>query len=125
MGESPLWELLVEGRGFVLGTRVRERAYETVKRTWPGSLGLLELSRVAVELDSDLGLISPFLTIDSNKVRLTLQLSFADANDPAFLERFSKYQGPKNTRDLNASASLVVPDLTHHFVEFNLRTPDP
>ncbi|OGP51929.1 MAG: hypothetical protein A2Y79_05765 [Deltaproteobacteria bacterium RBG_13_43_22] len=120
MGESPLWELLVEGRGFVLGTLVRERAYETVKRTWPGSLGLLELSRVAVELDSDLGLICPFLTIESDKVRLTLQLSFADAKDPAFLERFSKYKGPKNTRDLNASASLVVPDLTHHFVEFRL-----
>jgi hypothetical protein len=57
MGERPLWELLVDGRGFVLGTRVRERAYDTVKRKWPQSLGLLELSRVAVELNSDLGLI--------------------------------------------------------------------
>src|SRR5260370_34138307 len=32
MGQTPLWEFLVEGRGFVLGTRVRERAYDTVKR---------------------------------------------------------------------------------------------
>ena len=120
MGESPLWELLVEGRGFVLGTRIRERAYETIKRTWPASLGLLELSRVAVELISDLGLICPFLTIKSKKVRLTLQLNFTDAKRPAFLEKLSKYDGPKNTRDLNASASLVVPDLRDHFAEFTL-----
>ncbi len=120
MGERPLWELLVEGRGFVLGTRVRERAYDTVKRTWPRSLGLLELSRVAVELNSDLGLICPFLMVESDRIRLTLQFSFADAQDPGFLDRFSKYDGPKNTADLNASADLVLPDLSDHFAEFTL-----
>ena len=120
MDQSPLWELLVEGRGFVLGTRVRERAYETVRRTWPTSLGLLELSRVAVELNSDLGLICPFLSTDSDKVRLTLQLSFSDAKNPEFLDRLSKFDGPKNPRDLNASASLVLPDLRDHSVEFRL-----
>lgn len=120
MGENPLWELLIEGRGFILGTRVRERAYDTVKRIWPRSLGLLELSRVAVKLNSDLGLICPFLTLDSDRVRLTLQISFADAQDPGFLDRFSKYDGPKNTADLNASADLVCPDLSDHFAEFTL-----
>jgi len=120
MDERPLWELLIVGRGFILGTRVRERAYDTVKRTWPKSLGLLELSRVAVELNSDLGLICPFLTIESDRVRLTLQLSFADAEDAVFLERLSKYDGPKNTADLNASADLVLPDLSNHFAEFTL-----
>jgi hypothetical protein len=120
MGESPLWELLIEGRGFILGTRVRERAYDTVKRTWPKSLGLLELSRVAVYLNSDLGLICPFLTVESDRVRLTLQLSFTDAKDAGFLERLSKYDGPKNTADLNASADLVLPDLSNHFAEFTI-----
>jgi hypothetical protein len=120
MGESPLWELLVEGRGFVLGECIRERAYETVKRTWAASLGLLELSRLAAEVNSDLGLICPFLTIEANKARLTLQLNFVDAKDPAFLERLSKHNGLKNTRHLNASAPLVVPDLREHFVEFTL-----
>lgn len=120
MGEVPLWELLIEGKGFVLGTRVRERAYDTVKRTWPRSLGLLELSRVAVELNSDLGLICPFVTRESDRVRLTIQLSFADAKNPAFLDKLSRYDGPKNTADLNASAELVVPDLSDHFAEFTL-----
>ena len=120
MGKCPLWELLVEGRGLVLGTGVRQRAYETVKRTWPRSLGLLELSRVAVELNSDLGLICTFLTVGVDRVRLTLQLNFVDAQNPDFLDRFSKYDGPKNIADLNASADLVLPDLSDHFAEFTL-----
>lgn len=120
LGENPLWELLVEGRAFVLGTRIRKLAYETVKRTWPTSLGLLELSRVAVELDSDLGLICPFLTIEGDKARLTVRISFADAQNPEFLERLSSYAGPKNTADLNASVDLVVPDLRDYFVDFRI-----
>lgn len=120
MGENSLWELLVEGRGFVLGTDVRKLAYETIKRAWPKSLALLELSRVAVELNSDLGLICPFLVTESDKIRLTLQISFADAKNPDFLERFSRYAGPKNTADLNPSADLVLPDLSEYFTEFAL-----
>lgn len=120
MGERPLWELLVDGRGFVLGTRVRERAYDTVKRKWPQSLGLLELSRVAVELNSDLGLITPFLVVEAERMRLGFYLNFADAKDPGFLDRLASYDGPKNTADLNASADLVRPDLKEYFVEFPL-----
>lgn len=125
MGARPLWEFLVEGRGFVLGTRVRERAYDTVKRKWPRSLALLELSRVAVELNSDLGLILPFLTLESGRRWLTFRLSFPDAKDPSFLDRFAKYDGPKNTADLNASADLVLPDLSEYFVEFPIENAAP
>ena len=120
MGQTPLWEFLVQGRGFVLGTCVRERAYDTVKRAWPRSLGLLELSRVAVELDSDLGLICPFLMVEAGRLRLTIHINFVDANDPGFLSRCSNYSGPKNTADFNASVDLVPPDLREYFVEFPL-----
>jgi len=51
---------------------------------------------------------------------LTLQLNFVDAQNPDFLDRFSKYDGPKNIADLNASADLVLPDLSDHFAEFTL-----
>ena len=120
MGSQPLWELLVEGRAFILGTRVREMAYETVKRTWPRSMGLLELSRVAVQLNSDLGLICPVVKIDGSTARLTLELEFADARNPEFLQRFSLFDGPKNTADLNALVPLVTPDLSDLFVEFKI-----
>lgn len=120
MGAAPLWELLVEGRAKILGTRIRKLAYETVKRKWPNSLGLLELSRVAALLDSDLGLIWPLITIDGKRASLKLYLNFADATDEGFLERFSKFDGPKNTADLNASSEIVPPDLTNYFVEFTI-----
>lgn len=120
MGAAPLWELLVEGRAIILSTRIRKLAYETVKRTWPNSLGLLELSRVAVFLDSDLGLIWPLITINGRRASLKLYLNFADATNESFLERFSKFDGPKNTTDLNASSAIVPPDLTNYFVEFKI-----
>ncbi len=119
-GPRPLWELLVEGRGYVLGTRVRERAYETLKRQWPKTLGLLELSRVAVELGSDLGLSVPILSRDGNIARLRVYLNFEDAKNPEFLERFGNYSGPKNTADLNSQTSLVRPDLSEYFAEFKI-----
>jgi hypothetical protein len=120
MSTQPLWELLIEGRGFVLGTQVRQRAYETIKRKWPNSLGLLELSRVAVELNSDLGLISPVITINQGTAVMNMYLNFEDAQKREFLEKFSKYDGPKNTADLNQHPDLVVPDLTEYFVQFNV-----
>jgi hypothetical protein len=115
--ESPLWELLVDGRAFILGTRVRQLAYETVKWTWPRSLGLLELSRIAVELNSDLGLIWPMLIREGNTFSLRLYPNFRDAKDTKFLEKLSKYSGPKNTADLNLATDLVLPDLSEYFVE--------
>lgn len=118
--EDPLWELLVDGRGLVLGTEVRQRAYDTVKRVWPKSLGLLELSRVAVELHSDLGLIAPILTQDGNNAALKLYLNFQDAKREDFLRKLAAFDGPKNTVDLNAQTDLVVPDLRGYFVQFRL-----
>jgi hypothetical protein len=63
-GPDPVWELVVDGRGLVLGTELRKAAYEVVKATWPRSLALLELARLGVELDSDLGLIVPMAVRD-------------------------------------------------------------
>ncbi len=119
-GPRPLWELLVQGRGFVLGTRVRERAYESVKRAWPRSLGLLKLSRVAVELGSDLGFIAPLLTVDGNLARLKVCLNFEDARNPEFLTRLGAHKGPKNTADLNQHTDLVLPDLSGYRAEFRI-----
>lgn len=110
-GDSPVWELLVDGRAVVFGTALRERAYEVVKRTWPGSLALLELSRVAVDLQSDLGLIAPMILGEGSNRRVDFAMNFRDATDASFLERFARYDGPKNTTDLRPESDLVLPDL--------------
>jgi hypothetical protein len=117
-GANPIWELLVEGRALILETSLRERAYQVLVAEWPKSLPFLELSRVAVPLGSDLGVISPIVTVGMNKGRIDMMMNFADATNDAFLERFAEYTGPKNTKDLNASSALVVPDLRHLSTEF-------
>lgn len=118
--DEPIWELLIDGRGLVLGADVRQRAYETVKRSWPQSLGLLELSRVAVELGSDLGMIAPVITQKGRSAELKLYLNFSDAKNENFLNRLKAYDGPKNVTDLNQSSDLVCPDLSDQFVQFQM-----
>jgi hypothetical protein len=110
-GDHPVWEVLVDGRAVVFGTALREAAYEVVKQVWPRSLALLELSRVAVELGSDLGLITPMVLGSTNDHRVDFAMNFADATDQGFLERFAEYAGPKNTADLGPESDLVLPDL--------------
>jgi len=110
-GDHPVWELLVEGRAVVFGTQLREAAYEVVKQVWPRSLALLELSRVAVELRSELGVIAPMVHGQSNDYRVDFAMNFVDATNQEFLERFARYDGPKNTNDLGPGSDLVLPDL--------------
>jgi hypothetical protein len=112
LGDEPIWEIVVDGRALILGTDLRETAYETVKAAWPASLSLLELARVAVELDSDLGLITPLQMDDRGRPRVRYAMNFKDAKDEAFLRRFGSFTGPKNMRDLRPDSDLVVPDLT-------------
>jgi hypothetical protein len=110
-GQRPVWELLVDGRAVIFGTSLREAAYEVAKRTWPRSLALLEMSRVAVELDSDLGLIAPIVLGPANDQRVDFAMNFIDARNQEFLKRFADYDDPKNTADLGPAAELVLPDL--------------
>jgi hypothetical protein len=117
-GADPIWELLFEGRALIVGTGLRERAYKVLATAWRQTLALLELSRVAVVLGSDLGVVSAIVTHDGNKGRLGVGINFADATNEAFLERLRKYTGPKNTKDLNASSDLILPDLSHLSAEF-------
>jgi hypothetical protein len=116
LGPDPIWETLVDGRALVLGTDLRKVAYETVKRIWPTSLPLLELARVGVELNSDLGLISALLLKDGDRLRVGYAMNCKDAKDEAFLERFWAFEGPKNTEDLTPDSELILPDLRQaHF----------
>jgi hypothetical protein len=106
-----MWELVVDGRAFVFGTELREQAYEIVKATWPSSLGALELARLGVELGSDLGLITALAVGDAKRVRVDYYMNFVDAEDPDFLTRLGKFDGPRRYSDLGPDFDLVLPDL--------------
>jgi hypothetical protein len=55
-GKLPIWETIVEGRMIVLGTNLRNRAYETIRREYPRSVTLLEIARLAAWVGSDSGI---------------------------------------------------------------------
>lgn len=84
-GDEPIWETIVEGRVFVLGTELRRRAFDVVQKSFPESLGLLEISRAAAWVDSDLGNISASLVSEEENVSVQYFMDFRDANDPEFL----------------------------------------
>jgi hypothetical protein len=107
----PIWELLVDGRALVMGAELRERAYATIKETWPASLALLELARLGVALGSDLGAITAMVFRRDHSFTVEYAMNFVDATNPVFLERFAKFDGPKNTGDLTPASRLITPDL--------------
>jgi hypothetical protein len=88
---EPIWEALVEGRMIVLGTELRQRAYEIVKSFFPESLTLLEIGRIAAWIDSDLGNTMGWLLSDGDKLRLRYYMDMRDAENPAFLAKLSGY----------------------------------
>ncbi len=114
-GEDPTWEILIDGKAIVFGTALREAAYETVKRVWPDSLPLLELARVGVELNSDIGLITPMLRDDKDGTEVVYCINMQDAKNETFLNRLAEFDGPKNTADLNYESDLIPPDLRRGF----------
>lgn len=125
-GKAPTWEMLVEGRLIVLGTDLRTRAYEIVKADSPRSLSLLELSRLASEINSDLGSMSAFLLATSTGAKLTYLLNMEEANDPAFLARLKIHTEDPRTQvnrvDLSGNHGSLgeVPNLTRYEFEFSL-----
>jgi hypothetical protein len=115
MSGEPLWELVIDGRALILGKQVRETAYGTVKRKWPGSLPILELARLAVEVDSDLGLIAAHLTGVPPDRTVAYYMNTVDANDPEFVRRIRDHAGPVNHADLEGLEEAVIPDLRPRF----------
>ena len=78
--KKPLPELLLQGRFWIYGTRVRKRAYEVIKKRGLNSLAILELSRLAPEFGCDLGTIAPWVRKGGDGVPiLTSVMKYEDA----------------------------------------------
>ena len=117
--EDPIWETMVEGRVIILGTELRERAYQVVKSHWPKSLMLLEISRLAALIGSDLGSIHAYLDELETEYLVDYRMNVQDAENAEFLSNLSNLMQsdhPKNWADLDPwieSGSFGhTPDLT-------------
>jgi hypothetical protein len=83
--KTPHLESLLNGRFWILGTTVRQRAYETIKRHWPNALALLELARLAVDFSSDFGSIAPWLKQEDGRIILRHIIRYDEKEGPAIL----------------------------------------
>ena len=88
--EDPVWEVILEGRAMVLGTELRNKAYDLVKGCWPDSLGMLELSRLAAWAGSDLGTIHAFIIDSENHYSLNFYINMEDSDNPEFNAKISE-----------------------------------
>lgn len=86
----PIWETVIEGRIIVLGTDLRNRAYEVIKKEFPQALGILEIARQAAWIGSDLGNVVAWLTEDQDNILMNYLMDWRDATNPDFLKRLER-----------------------------------
>jgi hypothetical protein len=120
--DIPVWETIVDGRAVVWGTELRERAYSLLQREFPYAMDMLEVARIAAHLGSDLGQSTAWLTHPaSGRFELAYYMDFRDAENPEFLDRLEKYDGPRNVKDLApGKATFGLPDLLPYGSKFTI-----
>lgn len=121
---NPHWELLVKGKLVITDDNAIKLAYETVKRLWPRSLPLLELSRISALIGSELGHCVPvILKLSENDFGLRHIINLEDAKNDEFLERLKRYMALNNISPLvSHDIELVTPDLRKAAFDFSIDT---
>jgi hypothetical protein len=117
---APVWELLVQGRAVICGTELRQRAYKVISEKFPDSVSILEISRIAAHIGSDLGHVSAWvIRKGDSSLNLSFFLDMRDADRPEFLDRFRQYDGPRNYHDLAVGREYFrVPDFREFSTAF-------
>jgi hypothetical protein len=116
-GAQPIWEVVVSNRAYVLGTELRERAYQVIKRYLPDALAILEMGRLAAAAGSDLGNVACNIFDDGDHVSSRHLLDMRDADNPVFLRRVGELLAaghPKRQEALDVGAeqgTFTVPDM--------------
>ena len=126
-GQTPVWELIVDGRAVVYGTDLRERAYKILKDEFPLCVSILEVGRIAATLESDLGQTSAWLAqVSETEYSLDYYLDLRDADNPEFLQKLGGYVRPKNHADLAVGGdTFTVPDFRRFSEVFAISEPFP
>jgi hypothetical protein len=122
LSDSPVWEIIVDGRAVISGTGLRQRAYDLTARIFPNALDTLEVARLAATVGSDLGQTTAWITrAASDRLRLAYYLDMRDAENPEFLDRLGKYDGPKNMKDLALGKEMFgLPDFRQFGCDFTV-----
>jgi hypothetical protein len=90
--ENPVWEIIASGVALILDSDVRRRCSELVERTFPESHIPILMARIASEVGTRGGLISPFLLReDDRNLRLVYLESDSEFHDPAVIAKMSEH----------------------------------
>lgn len=114
---EPVWEALAEGRVVLLGTELRQRAFEQLSNEFPDSTALLETARLAAWIGSDLGNVAAFLRVHDQIASLDYLLDMRAASDPDVVRQLGELREsghPINWPAIGESiqlGSFVLPDL--------------
>ncbi|MCE6978512.1 hypothetical protein EI534_14180 [Pseudomonas frederiksbergensis] len=84
---NPIWEVLIDGAVTIWGTALRERAYKLAKDRTPMAACLMEISRLAATIGSDLGHIGALVKAENDHHLVSFHIDMQDAENPAFLEK--------------------------------------
>ena len=110
---DPLWEYIVEGRGVIWGTALRNKAYEIIRQQAPLSVGQAELGRIAVELGSELYHIAPYIQrIGQTRFRVSYYGDERQQNDD-FMHVLGRHIAKANRSTINWNAINLLKDDTY------------
>ena len=108
---DPLIELVVSGRAAVVDRELREAAYQVVASTWPKSLPLLELGRLAAKVGSDLGMIAGVPMYAEAGVRVRYILNMVDASNEIVMRRLRDFIDAAGISSPLTNDEITLPDL--------------
>ncbi|HEK1766742.1 TPA: hypothetical protein SMR47_000630 [Pseudomonas putida] len=113
--DFPIWEVLVDGAVTIWGTELRRRAYQLSIDRAPLSASLLEISRIAASVGSDLGHISALVSLEGEHQLVSFFIDMQDAYDSLFLTSVEEYVKANpdqiNRRDLAVGGDIFkLPD---------------
>lgn len=121
---DPLWELIMEGTAEILDDDFKKRAFNVIKNQQPETLALLELSRIARDLDFQLGHIVSWvkpIPDSNNKAQVVYIIKAEEQEKEKLLELVQNYEKPMKL-DLIKNKSLYnVPELSGESFEIPLK----
>lgn len=120
--KDPTWETIVNGRALVRDMAVRKKAYADVKSRFPRSEVFMEMARLAGEVGSDGGLVTPFLQrAGQNTLRLAYCMYDKDFHDEAVIKKIAAHPDAKNLHRLMSENEIFdTPDLRPWSQDFSL-----
>lgn len=121
----PIWETLVTGRIYILGTELRNKSRELIEKHFPKSVALAETARLAAWAGADLGNTCGFLFDEGENVRLRYLCDMREATDPGLISKLIELRESGNAVITPALlASLKIGAFhTPNFVPFEYTRP--